>query len=235
MSVVVSGGILTSRVFERRRIRRNGFDRKRDVQGIHTPRHNRGLSAGGSQVNGWHPGASTGGSSPSQRCGVLVRRQHRQMDPRRCDCALRDLHRRRQGDDRTPRSGRRSLRPRGRRSRRRRRELLGCRKLVALGHTDGALEDVDDFRRELVRQIRQVKARRGGLPGAVPEEPGVAPGQPHHWAGDAGRGVPMRAGPPAFRGVVARRGAGAAQDGNGALLGYGDARHLCRHRRDDGG
>ncbi len=34
---------------------------------------------------------------------------------------------------------------------------LGAQELVSLGHSDGELEDVDDFRRELVRQIRQVR------------------------------------------------------------------------------
>ena len=34
---------------------------------------------------------------------------------------------------------------------------LGVQELVSLGRSDGALEDVDDFRRELVRQIRQVR------------------------------------------------------------------------------
>ena len=34
---------------------------------------------------------------------------------------------------------------------------LGVQELVSLGHSDGELEDVDDFRRELVRQIRQVR------------------------------------------------------------------------------
>jgi LmbE family N-acetylglucosaminyl deacetylase len=34
---------------------------------------------------------------------------------------------------------------------------LGVQELVSLGMPDGGLEDVDDFRRELVRQIRQVQ------------------------------------------------------------------------------
>ena len=34
-------------------------------------------------------------------------------------------------------------------------DALGVQEVVLLGHADGALEDVDDFRRELVRQIRQ--------------------------------------------------------------------------------
>lgn len=34
---------------------------------------------------------------------------------------------------------------------------LGVHELVTLGRTDGGLEDTDDFRRELVRQIRQVR------------------------------------------------------------------------------
>ena len=34
---------------------------------------------------------------------------------------------------------------------------LGVQELVSLGRADGGLEDVDDFRRELVRQIRQVR------------------------------------------------------------------------------
>ena len=34
---------------------------------------------------------------------------------------------------------------------------LGVQEVVALGRPDGGLEDVDDFRRELVRQIRQVR------------------------------------------------------------------------------
>ena len=34
---------------------------------------------------------------------------------------------------------------------------LGVQELVSLGLTDGALEDTDDFRRELVRQIRQMR------------------------------------------------------------------------------
>ena len=34
---------------------------------------------------------------------------------------------------------------------------LGIQEVVSLGRVDGALEDTDDFRRELVRHIRQVK------------------------------------------------------------------------------
>ena len=34
---------------------------------------------------------------------------------------------------------------------------LGVQELVSLGFSDGGLEDTDDFRRELVRQIRQVR------------------------------------------------------------------------------
>ena len=34
---------------------------------------------------------------------------------------------------------------------------LGVQELVSLGHADGGLEDTDDFRRELVRQIRQAR------------------------------------------------------------------------------
>ena len=34
---------------------------------------------------------------------------------------------------------------------------LGVQELVSLGRPDGGLEDTDDFRRELVRQIRQVR------------------------------------------------------------------------------
>lgn len=34
---------------------------------------------------------------------------------------------------------------------------LGVQELVALGHHDGTLEDTDDFRRDLVRQIRQFR------------------------------------------------------------------------------
>lgn len=34
---------------------------------------------------------------------------------------------------------------------------LGVQELVSLGRPDGELEDVDDFRRELVRQIRQMR------------------------------------------------------------------------------
>ena len=34
---------------------------------------------------------------------------------------------------------------------------LGVQELVSLGRQDGGLEDVDDFRRDLVRQIRQVR------------------------------------------------------------------------------
>ena len=34
---------------------------------------------------------------------------------------------------------------------------LGVQEVVSLGRPDGGLEDVDDFRRELVRQIRQVR------------------------------------------------------------------------------
>ena len=34
---------------------------------------------------------------------------------------------------------------------------VGVQDIVSLGHSDGGLEDVDDFRRELVRQIRQVR------------------------------------------------------------------------------
>ena len=36
-------------------------------------------------------------------------------------------------------------------------EILGVQKLVLLHHPDGFLEDDDEFRRELVRQIRQVQ------------------------------------------------------------------------------
>ncbi|PKB80790.1 MAG: hypothetical protein BZY88_08060 [SAR202 cluster bacterium Io17-Chloro-G9] len=36
-------------------------------------------------------------------------------------------------------------------------KILGVNEIVALGHPDGELEDTDDFRRELVRQIRLVK------------------------------------------------------------------------------
>ena len=35
--------------------------------------------------------------------------------------------------------------------------VLGVQELVSLGRSDGGLEDVDDFRKELVRQIRQVR------------------------------------------------------------------------------
>ena len=34
---------------------------------------------------------------------------------------------------------------------------LGVQEVVSLGRADGGLEDVDDFRRELVRQIRQMR------------------------------------------------------------------------------
>ena len=34
---------------------------------------------------------------------------------------------------------------------------LGVQELVSLGRSDGGLEDVDDFRKDLVRQIRQVR------------------------------------------------------------------------------
>ena len=34
---------------------------------------------------------------------------------------------------------------------------LGVQEVVSLGRTDGGLEDTDDFRRELVRQIRQMR------------------------------------------------------------------------------
>ena len=36
-------------------------------------------------------------------------------------------------------------------------KILGVQELVSLERTDGTLEDTDDFRRELVRQIRQVR------------------------------------------------------------------------------
>ena len=36
-------------------------------------------------------------------------------------------------------------------------EDLGVQQLVSLGRPDGSLEDTDDFRKELVRQIRQVR------------------------------------------------------------------------------
>jgi LmbE family N-acetylglucosaminyl deacetylase len=36
-------------------------------------------------------------------------------------------------------------------------KILGVQELVSLGRKDGTLEDTDDFRRELVRQIRQVR------------------------------------------------------------------------------
>ena len=36
-------------------------------------------------------------------------------------------------------------------------EDLGVQEVVSLGRTDGTLEDTDEFRRELVRQIRQVR------------------------------------------------------------------------------
>ena len=35
--------------------------------------------------------------------------------------------------------------------------VLGVQELVTLGHSDGGLEDNDDFRKELVRQIRQAR------------------------------------------------------------------------------
>ena len=35
--------------------------------------------------------------------------------------------------------------------------LLGVQELVLLGRTDGGLEDTDDFRKDLVRQIRQMR------------------------------------------------------------------------------
>ena len=35
--------------------------------------------------------------------------------------------------------------------------VLGVQEVVSLGRADGGLEDTDDFRRELVRQIRQVR------------------------------------------------------------------------------
>ncbi len=36
-------------------------------------------------------------------------------------------------------------------------KILGVKEIVVLGHPDGELEDTDDFRRELVRQIRLVR------------------------------------------------------------------------------
>ena len=49
------------------------------------------------------PQRRSGGDSSPQRCRVLVRRQHRQVDKRGCRCALRGLHRWRQRNNRSRR------------------------------------------------------------------------------------------------------------------------------------
>ena len=103
---------------------------------------------------------------------------------------------------------------------------LGVHELVALGRPDGGLEDTDDFRRELVRQIRQVRPDIVVCP--EPYRKNLAWHRDNRITGQVtlGRCFSMCPRSPSLRGVVAGRGPGAAQDRHRAFLGNGDSQHI---------
>ena len=96
---------------------------------------------------------------------------------------------------------------------------LGVQELVSLGRQDGGLEDVDDFRRDLVRQIRQVRPDIVVCP--EPYRKNLAWHRDSRIAGQVTLDAvfPCASRPLAFRRAVARRRFGATQDWDSSFLG----------------